>query len=219
MDNNKIKLSDINLSYKDNNILKDINLTLENNVYGLIGRNGAGKTTLLNVISRCYTTYKGSVSHSKDQKIFFVPASEHSTFPFSVSKFLKWNKYIAKSNIDLNDVIDTTNIKNILSRKMSSLSSGETKKVQIAACIISGSKVLLFDEPLANLDPIERINFLKIIEKIKNDKVIIISSHLLGDLKKSVNKLLLLQNGSLKDFGSKIPTEKELVKVLGGYNG
>lgn len=197
-----IKLENINFKYDETLILKDINLEVEKGeCLFLMGDNGSGKTTLLkilnglliptsgkyyfddklvdekylkdNVLSKTFHQKIGYVFQNSDAQLF--NSSVYEEIAFGPSQMNLNQEEIEKRT---NDILDLLNINELKDRSPYLLSGGEKKKVAIGAVLASNPDILIFDEPLANLDKKNEewlINFL--IELKNNHKTMIITTH------------------------------------------
>lgn len=197
-----IKLENINFKYDETLILKDINLEVKKGeCLFLMGDNGSGKTTLLkilnglliptsgkyyfddklvdekylkdNVLSKTFHQKIGYVFQNSDAQLF--NSSVYEEIAFGPSQMNLNQEEIEKRT---NDILDLLNINELKDRSPYLLSGGEKKKVAIGAVLASNPDILIFDEPLANLDKKNEewlINFL--IELKNNHKTMIITTH------------------------------------------
>lgn len=197
-----IKLENINFKYDETLILKDINLEVKKGeCLFLMGDNGSGKTTLLkilnglliptsgkyyfddklvdekylkdNVLSKTFHQKIGYVFQNSDAQLF--NSSVYEEIAFGPSQMNLNQEEIEKRT---NDILNLLNINELKDRSPYLLSGGEKKKVAIGAVLASNPDILIFDEPLANLDKKNEewlINFL--IELKNNHKTMIITTH------------------------------------------
>lgn len=149
----------------------------------LLGENGAGKSTLLNILAKIDNDYRGEIESSfKQNEISLVDANPYMlkgdvytniSYPLKIRK----RKDIDKSMIDLLDVFNLNTLKN---KEASKLSSGETQKVAIVRALSFSPKLLILDEPTANLDKtakLELINILKRYNQQGNTIIVVTHDH------------------------------------------
>lgn len=208
-------------------ILKDINLKFNPGIYGLLGPNGAGKTTLLNILADVSTLSKGEVIwNGKDIKINakeyknilgFLPQDVGFYPTFKVKDFLLYmaelkeiNKKVANKRIE--EIVKRVNIEKYFNVKCLKLSGGTKRRLGLAACLLNDPKVLILDEPTAGLDPQERINFRQLISGFAKDKIVIISTHIVSDIDRIANNIVLLENGQVIAQGS----VKDIIREMEG---
>ena len=199
--------------------------------FGLIGNNGAGKTTLFSCLLDLIKPSNGKiennnidVSNSEDWKSF-TTAFLDETFligylmPEEYFYFIGELRGLTKLEVD-NFVYQFEDFFNgeILGGKkyLRDLSKGNQKKAGIVAALIGEPKVIVLDEPFANLDPTTQIRLKKIIKDLSNynDTTVLISSHDLQDITEVCERIVLLEKGELlRD----IKTSKETLKELEEY--
>ena len=214
-----IEIKNLTFKYKKNtkNIINDISLEINSGVYGLVGANGAGKTTLLKIIATLIPFSKGKLKiNGLDVKedlskvrsqIGYVPQRFEFFEMLSLYEFLYYiglNKKM--SDNDINESIEywirKFNLEDKKGEKMKSLSGGMKQRVAIIQALIGDPKILILDEPTVGLDPIERLRFKNIINEIKNDKIIIISTHIISDVSAICDKIGVMVGGNILYSGS-----------------
>ncbi|MGL4763377.1 MAG: ABC transporter ATP-binding protein [Sarcina sp.] len=188
----------------------------EGELCGLIGHNGAGKTTTLKMIMGIIGASKGevllldkSVKNSVEVKknISYVPDKPIVLLELTGNEYLNFvaNMYevreIVRESI-VNDLASRFKIEKDLDLKIESYSQGMRKKVMIMGAFLSGSKLLILDEPLTGLDP-EAIYILKDMmnEYCKKGNSIIFSTHLLEIAEEVCSKFIFLNKGQIKFNG------------------
>ncbi len=188
----------------------------------ILGPNGAGKTTLLKSVCGLIP-YDGEVKldgisagslshHVRASKVSFV--SQHSDIEgdFFVETFLDLSRYPYKkpwerlSDLDrkiINEAIEMTECAPFLKRKISSLSGGERQKVLIAASIAQDTPVILLDEPLNHLDPVQRTKTGKLISEIsgKQNKTVVTVTHEINEAIQFSSRMIVLNGGKLEFDG------------------
>lgn len=214
-----IEIKNLTFKYKNNtkNIINDISLEINSGVYGLVGENGAGKTTLLKIIATLLPFSKGKLeingldvkedlSNVRSQ-IGYVPQKFEFFEMLSLYEFLYYiglNKKM--SDKDINESIEywirKFNLEDKKCEKMKSLSGGMKQRVAIIQALIGDPKILILDEPTVGLDPIERLRFKNIINEIKNNKTIIISTHIISDVSALCDKIGVMVGGNMLYSGS-----------------
>lgn len=216
---NMISISNLNYQYKRSSkkILDNISLEIKPGVYGLIGANGAGKTTLLKIIATLLPFDKGSlfigdfnakIDLSKIRsQIGYVPQRFEFFEMLTVYDFLYYiglNKQIPLEELDNSIVywLDKFNLIDKKTERIKALSGGMKQRVAIIQSLIGSPKILIFDEPTVGLDPIERLRFKNIINEIKKDKIIIISTHIISDVSALCDTIGVMSCGKILYSGS-----------------
>jgi len=175
----------IHKSYGTQVVLDGVDLTLEKGtITGLLGRNGAGKSTLLKIISGINQPDRGKLD-IKDLDIAYM-SERNPLYPHMyVMEYLGW---IA----DIRSVHDKTRTK-----KISQLSKGYRQRVGLAATIISDPDVIILDEPINGLDPVQIKEYRSLIKSLSTDKIVILSSHLLQEIEAICDEVLLIKDGQI----------------------
>ncbi len=136
---------------------------------------------------------------------------------FTAERFLKYvaalkglNKVIAQERIkELLDVVGLTEYKD---KKVGKFSDGMRQRVGIAQALLNNPKILILDEPTAGLDPKERIRFRNLISDISKERIIILSTHIVGDIEYIAKQVILIKEGQL----IKSSTGDQLLKEMEG---
>ena len=227
-----IKIENLIKKYSKQTVLDILSLEIPSGqTFGLIGNNGAGKTTLFSCLLDLIKPTKGKVinndvevSTSEDWKSF-TTAFLDETFligylmPEEYFYFIGELRGLSKIQVD-NFVLKFEDFFHgeILGGKkyLRDLSKGNQKKVGVIAALIGEPKVIILDEPFANLDPSTQIRLKGIIKDLSkyNDTTILVSSHDIQDVTEVCDRIALLEKGKLiKD----IKTNKETLKELETY--
>ena len=227
-----IKIENLIKKYSKQTVLEINSLEIPSGqTFGLIGNNGAGKTTLFSCLLDLIKPTKGKVinngvevSSSEEWKTF-TTAFLDETFligylmPEEYFYFIGDLRGLSKIQVD-NFVLKFEDFFHgeILGGKkyLRDLSKGNQKKVGVIAALIGEPKVIILDEPFANLDPSTQIRLKGIIKDLSkyNDTTILVSSHDIQDVTEVCDRIALLEKGKLiKD----IKTNKETLKELETY--
>ncbi|KGN00429.1 ATP-binding cassette domain-containing protein [Clostridium botulinum] len=214
-----LKLVNVTKSYGENVILDNINLELENGIYGLLGANGVGKTTLFKVISGFLTDYKGKVAYPKlndknETLLGFLPQSFTGYPEMAVQEFLKYiggikanaSQHIINKEID--EKLELFGLTDFKSKKLKTLSGGQLRRVGLAQAFLLNPKIVMLDEPTTGLDPTERIRFKNYISEFGREQTILVSTHIVSDLEFISKEIFILKDGNFVMKG----TEKQLVQ-------
>jgi tungstate transport system ATP-binding protein len=179
---NDIKIRDLKKNFNKKKILDISELTFKNKeISYLLGENGAGKSTLLNILARIDKDYQGKIHDSfAVDEISLVDANPYMlkgdvykniSYPLKIRKI----KDIDKSMSALLNIFDLNKLKN---KEASKLSSGETQKVAIVRAISFSPKLLMLDEPTANLDKSAKLELIEILKKYNEQgNTIIVVTH------------------------------------------
>ncbi|API88402.1 ABC transporter ATP-binding protein [Marinilactibacillus psychrotolerans] len=204
-----MKVTNLTIKYKKKVILKNINLEItQSEIIGLVAPNGTGKTTLLRAISGLIQPQEGSVSiegktvhddrEAYYKKLYYVE-SNHTLYPnLNGMDHLSYVKSVWESSIDVEVVIRKLGISDYINKPIKKLSLGMKQHILLAMCIVSDADVILLDEPMNGLDPTSIRIISKYIEEMKkDDKIFIISSHILSNIDTITDKVLFLKDGNI----------------------
>ena len=224
-----ITFNNLKKSYSRNVVLEINSLDIpKGQAFGLVGNNGAGKTTLFSLLLDLIKPTKGKVlnnnidvKESEDWKSFTSAFLDESflisyLLPEEYFYFIGDLRGVSKREVDsfLNQFEDLFNGEILGGKKyIRDLSKGNQKKVGIIAALIGSPKIIILDEPFANLDPTTQIRLKKIIKKLAQEKetTILVSSHDLQDVTEVSERIVLLEKGKIvKDIKTDSKTLKEL---------
>ena len=219
----QITVNGVNFSYSSTPVLKNISLDLEGNEFvSILGPNGVGKSTLIHCMNKILTPTEGVVMiNGKDVKeiplkelakqIGYVPYSGGDAFPLTVVDTVlmgrhphnKWKSL--DSDLDLvYDTLKMLRIEHLAMRNFNELSAGQHQKVMLARGIVQEPKLLLLDEPTANLDIRHQIEVTKLLKELSVTKemLVIMISHDLNISSKFSDKMILMHEGTIFSVGT-----------------
>ncbi len=212
----QLQIRNLSKIYGDKKAVNNVNLTLTNGVYGLLGANGAGKSTFMKMLCDIQTSSSGKITLNEKnikvlgekyrEKIGYLPQN-FSYYPdFTVFDFLMYvsslkglekSKAVKKSK----ELIDIVGLKVKEKEKMKNLSGGMKQRVGIAQAMLNNPQILILDEPTAGLDPKERVNFRNLISAFSKDRIVILSTHIVSDIEYIAEKIILMKDGEILHFG------------------
>ncbi len=225
----ELKMENLSKDFKDVRAVNHISYTMHNGVYGLLGLNGAGKTTLLRMLCTLMQPTEGGI-FCNGQDIFAMGAEyrnllgylpqDFGYYPdFSVKDYLlyiasiKGIKSVAAKKI-VRELLRQAGLDKAENRKMKKLSGGMKRRAGIAQAMINNPKILILDEPTAGLDPGERIRFRNLVSKLSQDRLVLLSTHIVSDIEYIAKDILFMKEGTILYAGSPENVRKELpVKV------
>ena len=224
-----ISFNNLKKSYSRNVVLEINSLDIPTGqAFGLVGNNGAGKTTLFSLLLDLIKPTKGKVinnnidvKESEDWKSFTSAFLDESflisyLLPEEYFYFIGDLRGVSKREVDsfLNQFEDLFNGEILGGKKyIRDLSKGNQKKVGIIAALIGSPKIIILDEPFANLDPTTQIRLKKIIKKLAEERetTVLVSSHDLQDVTEVSERIVLLEKGKIvRDIKTDSKTLKEL---------
>ena len=204
----KIKVENLTKEFKDSLILNDINLEFqEGKVYGLVGPNGSGKSVLLKIICAFYMPTQGKVL------IDGVNYNDGNNFPPNLRALIDKPSFIPdlsgfenlkllakiQNLINDDDIINTLKIVNLYEekdKKFYKYSMGMKQKLGIASVLMEDPKIMILDEHFNGIDDKSKSKLFEYLAKIKKNKIIIISSHIVEEIQKVCDEVYYFENGT-----------------------
>lgn len=230
----RIEITNVSKFYGKKQALKNINLTIDRGMFGLLGRNGAGKTTLMKILATLTKKDRGeiiicgeNIQNAKEiRKLTGYLPQDFSMYPnMSVYEALDYlgtlsgmSKEWRKKRIE--EELVKVNLADSRKKKIKELSGGMKRRLGIAQAILHDPKILIVDEPTAGLDPEERIRFRNLLSDAAKDRIVILSTHIAGDIESSCNNIAVLNegsvlwNGTISDFLSYAKGKVYTVEVM-----
>lgn len=207
--------------------LRGINLNLSSpNLIGLLGPNGAGKSTLMKLLVAGLLPTEGAISVDgkplvKQERLLksrlgYLPQSFGLFDELTVWQFLDYMaalKGIVNSKEAIAAAIQSTNLEE--KAKIRTLSGGQRQRMGIAQAILGDPHFLIFDEPTVGLDPEERISFRNLFSKMAQDRLVLLSTHIIEDVQSVCNQLIVIHQGCIRFVG----TPAELIAGAVGHVG
>lgn len=221
----KLELDNLTKEFGSFTAVNHINLTMTNGVYGLLGVNGAGKTTLMRMVCTLLKPTSGTIRcNGKDifsmdseyRKLLGYLPQEFGFYPeFTVEDYLLYiaslkgiRPAVAKKRVK--ELIAKVGLREAANKKMKKLSGGMKRRAGIAQAMLNNPKILILDEPTAGLDPNERIRFRNLISELSEDRLVLLSTHIVSDIEYIANEIWLMKDGQLMHKG----TADELIAAM-----
>ncbi|MCB9205797.1 MAG: ATP-binding cassette domain-containing protein [Ignavibacteriales bacterium] len=203
-----LEIRNISKYFNANLVLDDISFTInKGRIFGIIGPNGAGKTTTLRILLKILTQSSGEIlfnNSTLDQQFFNITGylpEERGLYPKSSVtniliylaqlKGMKYSEASKKTKYWLNKL----NLEEYAKYNIEELSKGNQQKVQFISAILHEPQILILDEPFSGFDPVNQSIFREIIEELKNDRYIILSTHLMDLAESLCDDIFLINNG------------------------
>ncbi|MGZ7136352.1 MAG: ATP-binding cassette domain-containing protein [Methanobacterium sp.] len=237
-----VELENIYKNYGELQVLQDINLKIKRGTStALVGPTGSGKTVLLRLINMLEkpssgTVYFEGINTNKSSKVrlkirrqigtvFQKPLAFKSNVYNNVAFGLKIRGKTKNMDKKIKETLETIGLKGYEKRNALKLSGGETQRLALARAMITDPKLLLLDEPTANLDPISTGKMEELIEKInkESETTIIMTTHNLSQGQKLADRMVMLNNGHILQSGTpdeifRKPKDKFVADFIGIEN-
>lgn len=213
----ELKFSNLTKEFGQFRAVNEVSYTMKNGVYGLLGVNGAGKTTLMRMLTTLMKPTSGQITWD-EQEIFemdgkyrkllgYLP-QDFGFYPdFSVYDYLMYiaalkgiRPAVAKQRVK--ELLKQVGLIKARHKKMKTLSGGMKRRAGIAQAMLNDPRILILDEPTAGLDPSERIRFRNLISELSEDRIVLLSTHIVSDVEYIANEILLMQDGQLTMSGT-----------------
>lgn len=209
--NNKINelfINNISKIYNNRAVVNDVSFTIQKgNILGLLGHNGAGKTTIMKIITGYIIPDKGNIRFNDNQMvnkniIGYLPERNPLYDNLYTIEYLNiFGKIYDLSESQINDsldyVINFTQINDVLKKQIKSLSKGYRQRVGLARALLHDPQILILDEPTSGLDPNQIIHFRQKLKNIKQNKMIILSTHIIQEVMNTCDDVAILKQGNL----------------------
>jgi ABC-type multidrug transport system ATPase subunit len=209
--------------------LKNLSLTIGDNMFGLLGPNGAGKSTLMRTIATLQDPDSGQilfngmdVMSNKDaiRRVLGYLPQEFGVYPrisaIDMLHHLAVMKGIAKSG-ERKEIVDAilhqTNLWDARKKALSTYSGGMKQRFGIAQALLGNPKLIIVDEPTAGLDPAERNRFLNLLSSLARDVVVILSTHIVEDVRELCPRMAIISNGEVVLEGA---PDETMARLRGG---
>lgn len=217
-----IEVRSVSKWYGDKQAACDLSFSIaRGEIVGLLGLNGAGKSTVLKTLGTltlpsCGEAFIAGYSvrtqaHEVRSHIGYLPDTPPIYDEMSVVSYLNFVgklKGVARTQLKraVTDVIDKTHLQSVMQRKLGELSHGFKQRANIAQALVHNPQVLILDEPINGLDPIQIVEMRDLILSLKAEHTVLLSSHILSEITKTCDRILVIDQGRLVAEG----TEREL---------
>lgn len=208
-----IEVKDLTRVYGNHKAVDSISFTVEDGkIYGFLGPNGAGKSTTMNMITGCLSITSGQIlingfdifeEPEKAKKCIGylpeIPPLYTDMTPYEYLMFAAGAKGVKRSqrkNAVLKS-IEATGLNDMKDRLIKNLSKGYRQRVGIAQAIVSEPEIIILDEPTVGLDPIQIIEIRDLIKSLAKDHTVIISSHILSEIRAVCDDVIIINKGKI----------------------
>lgn len=226
---NTLSITNLSLSYKNGvKALQQVNLHITNGMFGLLGPNGAGKSSLMKTIVGLQRPQSGQISfNGKDviqeprylqQYLGFLP-QDFGVYP-KISAWqlldhlarLKGIVHASERKQQIGYLLDRVNLTAQRYKEVATFSGGMRQRFGVAQALLGNPRIIIVDEPTAGLDPEERNRFNMLLNGISEDIIVILSTHLVEDVRHLCAEMAIMNNGMVLAYGK----PGQLIQELAG---
>ena len=223
-----IKIKNLVKNYGQIEAVKSISFEVKaGEILGFLGANGAGKSTTLKIISGYLSQTSGSVHidtmNSKNKSniiknmIGYLPELNPLYTDMRVYDYLKFvaGTYNIKNNefnASLDRVVQQCGLSGVVHKKIGECSKGYKQRTGLAMAMIHDPQILLLDEPVTGLDPNQIVEIRELIKNLGQEKIVMVSSHILQEIQATVDRMIIIHNGEIVANG----TTEELMNNMEG---
>ena len=223
-----LSLSRVSKRYPGNvAALQDVDLEIPNGMFGLLGPNGAGKSTLMRTIATLQDPDNGSIHFDRIdvrqdktalRRILGYLPQEFGSYPRTSAEAMLLH-FAALKGIHgkqqkqvVENLLVRTNLWSIRKRSVDKFSGGMKQRFGIAQALLGDPRLIIVDEPTAGLDPAERRRFQNLLAEVGEDRVVILSTHIVDDVADLCSRIAIMGQGRILKDGE----PKTLIAELNG---
>lgn len=225
----KLTITDLSKTYENGvQALQNVSLEISKGMFGLLGPNGAGKSTLMRTIATLQDADGGSIflndldvlkhKHPVRRVLGYLP-QQFGVYPKMSAEFLLHHLAVLKGVTNkaerkelVNALLHKTNLYEVRKRNLGGFSGGMKQRFGIAQALLNSPTLLIIDEPTAGLDPKERNRFYNLLSEIAEDAIVILSTHIVDDIKELCTQMAIINKGKVVLQGNPL----ELIEQLNG---
>ena len=206
-----LEIKNVSKRYGDQQALIDVSFSLKKgDIVGFLGPNGAGKTTLMKIITSIlkqdsgvitingYNTQTNKISTKR--QIGYLAENNPLYKDMLVTEYLDFIASLYKidnKKDKVKEIINKTGLNGEINKRIEELSKGYKQRVGIAAALVHDPNVLILDEPTTGLDPNQLVEIRKLIQEIGKEKIVLLSTHILQEIPKICNHIIIINKGKI----------------------
>ncbi len=215
----ELVIQDLNKTYSNGvQALKNVNLTIRQGMFGLLGPNGAGKSSLMRTIATLQEADSGSImlgnlnvltQKEEVRKILGYLPQEFGVYPKIDAVTLLDHLAVLKGIVNKKErkevveaLLHKTNLWAARNKNLGGYSGGMKQRFGIAQALLANPKLIIVDEPTAGLDPAERNRFLNLLSELGENTIVILSTHIVDDVKELCTDMAIINLGQVLFKGS-----------------
>lgn len=212
MAQHQLELVNLTKSYKGKRALDHFSYRFGTGIYGLLGSNGAGKSTLMNIVTRNLKSDEGQIfwdgaeAGTLKQRyiahIGYMPQQQSVYENLTLMRFMYYMaalKGMAKKQAaeQIRQLLDRVGLWEDRNRYLGGFSGGMKQRALIAQALLGNPDLIILDEPTAGLDPLQRMAVREMIRELAENKIVIISTHVISDIEPIAKEILMIKDGKL----------------------
>jgi len=216
---NTLSINNLSLTYKNGfQAIKNISLDIKNGMFGLLGPNGAGKSSLMKTIVGLQKPTSGTLLFNEvdivknpdyiKQNLGFLP-QDFGVYPkvsaYDLLEHIALLKGITDKNKRKNQILnllEKVNLSDFAKKEVHTFSGGMKQRFGVAQALLGDPKIIIVDEPTAGLDPEERNRFNTLLNDISQDVIVILSTHLVEDVRNLCSEMAVMNHGQILRQGN-----------------
>lgn len=225
-----IELQDLSMAYANGKqALQHVDLSLEApSLIGLLGPNGAGKSTLMKLLVSALVPTGGRIlidgqpltkmERALKSNLGYLPQDFGLFDELTVAQFLGYMaalKGVRRPEQAINAAIQAVNLQEKSRAQIRTLSGGQRQRVGIAQALLGEPSLLIFDEPTVGLDPEERIHFRNLFSRSAQDRLVLLSTHIIEDVQSVCDQIVVMDGGRILFAG----TPAAMIRAAAGHVG
>ena len=228
----ELKIENLTKQYAGKTAVDNLSCTFTPGIVGLLGANGAGKSTLMRMVCGVMKPTSGTIAlgeypvTDKEYRnlIGYLP-QDFGYYPeFTGMEFMLY--VAALKGLDKNtartrslQLLEQVNLEKDAQKKIKAYSGGMKRRLGIAQTLLNRPKLIVLDEPTAGLDPKERVRFRHIFEQLGKDSIVLLSTHIVSDLEKCADRIMVMKDGQKVFDGTEEEAGKDLEAFYLGIFG
>lgn len=226
----ELNIQKVSMTYPNGKqALKDLSLELRSpSLIGLLGPNGAGKSTLMKLLVAALLPTSGSIlvdgqpldktDRLLKSKLGYLPQDFGLFDELTVTQFLDYMaalKGVRNPKAAIQQAVRAVNLEEKAKARIRTLSGGQRQRVGIAQALLGDPQFLILDEPTVGLDPEERIHFRNLFSRTAQDRLVLLSTHIIEDVQSVCDQLVVIDHGAILFTG----TPAALIRAAEGHVG
>jgi ABC-2 type transport system ATP-binding protein len=225
-----IEVERLSKFYAGKAAIKDVSFRIsQGEIVGLLGLNGAGKSTILKILGSYLTPSGGKATvngidvakHPDEVRKIIgflpeVPPLYNEMTVFGYLQYVARLKLVPEADVmkRVAEAAERTNLTEVMNARLGELSHGFRQRAGIAQAIVHKPQVLIFDEPINGLDPVQIVEMRDLIKSLKGDHTLVLSSHILSEITRTCDRMIIMDHGTLVAEGSEANLAKKMTEQM-----